>query len=1529
MKGKQGMRLISLLLSVLLVVGLLPTTALAEEVNANRFILVAESKTGLLIPPTYVYHTGGTTTVLAALGNSGFELTGLEYGMVSAIEGVSGNFTRSDEDGEYDFSKLASEVTHYCFSERSASDNRLTKDLQNLMTAMADYLEKESDVQQAAKKEYAAALTAFATVEDDNARTLAYNLNEAIKQYEDIRDGAQYAVTFKNGDVPYSKQKYPGISITAANAYGRQWEDDGDGIMEIPLGNYTFRLSHNGLSVSGNITISGPAEFDLELPGNYWLQRDTFRLSGSYGEETNENHHFKDEEFTLGKWDDRSITVPVPDSFSGAVYTYAQYDKTLLATAPTLTAVYTAKNVTGSAMNKNLPFGSLTSGANSVLARGAEGNTVIYRLSRTGADGYVYGQDYTVTFVRIPTLTSITVRDQDGTDQAPTTVFNGKQQKYTYKVLDSVEKVKINVVPLVDGYEIKINDRFLENNEAEVEIVGNTDAAVTVTANGYSNTYMLQFRPGEGKVQIFSSVKDVTLQVFNSNGVEIPYTSFKESDSSNRYRFTLVPGEQYSYIATYDTYYHQRSDFSLTENNKIIAINFEDVQDWLTGLDLGIANTQKYKGTIPLGPAFSADIHQYQVAYPDTESAVFLWVKGDENTRVQALYNQLFATELNHGKELQHTVDSGANQGKPLSNFLMFENPTENTVTIRLSKVTNGVTHYQDYIVEFQRPLTLKNLTAKCDDVPMVLQRSNSKVGFDPNTKEYSVKVSMAAQYMLLDFDCYTDNLCYGDEKMGYRVKVDGTDATDAGLALIKLDGTMETQTVSIQVENPKSPNGTSVYTVSILKSPPVETSIRISPSGALPNIREVLSGERIWPDVNGVFQLCEGYKYDYALTEYGYVSKSGTLNVTRNALEQLVLKDGETVHLVEEGENGGSVSLEWSLQKAPANLTIDTKIVSEWPNFRGDETNNAVKNAPIPTAAEEGTLYWAQKIGEGYDADAVGSPILVDGAIITYAGNSLFRIDPVTGEILDIGTMDHKSSFSITPPVYAEGMVFVALSNGCVQAFNAATLESLWIYNDPLGGQPNCPLTVKNGYLYTGFWNSETGDARFVSLSITDEDPDSTTEEKCASWFHTAKGGFYWAGAYVGSDFVLVGTDDGGNGYTSRTSRMLLMDTETGKLLDNWDNLNADIRSTVVYDRVTDAYYFTAKGGTFYRMQISSDRKMINKQSLDLRNSGGGIPMSTCSPSVYNGRAYIGVSGSSQFGAYSGHNITVIDLANWKIAYSVETQGYPQTSGLLTTAYQGSTGYVYVYFFDNYTPGKLRVLRDRPGQNAPDYTTVESITEKSGTQTFETAYALFTPTGDEAQYAICSPIVDKYGTVYFKNDSGRLMAFGSMITKLEVSGARTQYISGEKFDPTGMKVTATYANGKTRDVTEYVTYYQMPLTEQDTAFTISYPHVQYHNQENGREMEAGVATTTPTVTIYLNIGNGLIGDVDRDNDVDADDAQMILDYEAQRLDTELIVPISDVSGDGRIDSNDAVLISQFIANKLEKFPVEESKSAE
>ena len=1519
MRKNMGKRLISFLLCLLLTVGLLPVPAQAAP--AGRFVLAAETGSGLVIAPEYVSYTDGQT-VKEALQASGHTFVGLEEGMVSSIDGVVGNYTRSDENGGYDLDQAASGVGFFRFSE--ASDSTPSAGLRELMTAMADYLEKEADVRAAAKEAYDTAFAQFVGIDSASASTLAVNLNRAVSGYEDALNGQTYEISFKDGDSAYSNTNYPGVSLSAENRYGKEWTDaDGDGALELPAGTYTFRIAWNGLRAEGSLEISADAAVTAVLPETEWLKLDAFRLSGSYGADGSGENSFEDGAFTLGEWSDRRVTVPVTDTFTGAVYTYAEYDKALLSEVPSLTAIYTMAS-TGEVMEKVLAFESKTSGAYSVLAKGAEGNTVIYRVSSEGADGYTYSQDYTVTFARVPTLSSITVTDQDGTDQAATTAFDGDTVQYTYKVLDSVTSVTIQAEGMDGSYAVTVNGQDASGG-VTAAVSGETQVKIAVSANGFTNTYTLDILPGAGKKLSFISDKSVTVEVVNGNGVVMPCSTHKETAAQNRYQYTLVPGETYSYIATKDVYYHIADDFSLEEvADSIITVDFTAMGDWLTDLAFGTRMTNAYKNTLELDSDFAPNVHRYEVTLADTEHNAYIWAaSGESGAAINAIYSQVFGSSLYHGKEKAVELTSGNAKGTWLQRFLMDENPIENTLTVRLTKESDGVTYYQDYVVEFRRSLTLAGISAACDGAAVALTRQDGSTGFAAAETEYSVTVSMAAKRLDLAFTRYTENTCYGESEVGYRVLVDEADVTGTDAAAIVLDGTMDTQTVTIRVENDKAPEGSTDYTLKILKSPPVEAAFTVSPEGAVLVLYETVSGERLWPDGGGAYLLCEGYSYTYALTKYGYVGQSGTLGVTRDDSGRLVVTDGTECYAVSESENGGAVRINWSLAAAPANSAINTGLTAQWPDFRGSASNNGVTDAAIPTSAGEGTLYWANHIGSGFDADAVGSPILVDGDLITYAGSTLYRVDTVTGEVKATGTMDHKSSFAITPPTYADGMLFVALSNGTVQAFNAATLESLWVYADPLGGQPNSPLTVKNGYVYTGFWNSETGDANFVCLSVTDEDPDNTGEAKAASWHYTSPGGYYWAGAYVSDDFLLVGTDDGAAGYTSQTSRLLLLDPKTGALLDSWDGLNADVRSTVVYDSATNAYYFTSKGGTFYSVQVSSDRKLTNRWSTALQNGAGGVPMSTCSPVVYNGRAYVGVSGPGQFTPYSGHNITVIDLGSRSIAYCVQTQGYPQTSGLLTTAYEEESGYVYIYFFDNMTPGKLRVLRDKAGQTAADYVTAEG--------SYMTAYALFTPAGDQAQYAICSPIVDEYGTIYFKNDSAYLMAFGSAIETIEVTAMpdKIVYAEGETFDPAGMVVTATYANGMTRDITAYVSYGTEPLTAEDARFTISFDHVMYHNEETGTAMNAGVPTVTPTAVLELTIGTTALGDVNGDGSVDAADAQMILDHEARNTEGELPLETADVSGDGVIDSNDAVLILQYAKNLISAFPAAAEAASE
>ena len=222
-------------------------------------------------------------------------------------------------------------------------------------------------------------------------------------------------------------------------------------------------------------------------------------------------------------------------------------------------------------------------------------------------------------------------------------------------------------------------------------------------------------------------------------------------------------------------------------------------------------------------------------------------------------------------------------------------------------------------------------------------------------------------------------------------------------------------------------------------------------------------------------------------------------------------------------------------------------------------------------------------------------------------------------------------------------------------------------------------------------------------------------------------------------------------------------------------------------------------------------------------------------------------------------------------------------------------------------TPGKLRCLRDKPGQTALDYVTVEGAGK--------TVYTLFTPTGDQAQYAICSPVVDEYGTVYFKNDSAHLMAFGSKIVSLDVTEEpdRMIYQEGEHFDPAGMTVTATYANGMTRDVTDYVTIVADPITADNTTVTISFEHVMYRNQEEGTGMVSGVASTTPVTTLEVKLA-GVEGDVNGDGVLNREDPELIVKHYNELLElTAEELEIADVNHDGVADIRDANILYGWI----------------
>lgn len=706
----------------------------------------------------------------------------------------------------------------------------------------------------------------------------------------------------------------------------------------------------------------------------------------------------------------------------------------------------------------------------------------------------------------------------------------------------------------------------------------------------------------------------------------------------------------------------------------------------------------------------------------------------------------------------------------------------------------------QEYTVNVKRVPSLESLSITDSDGNAVAMDTV----FNSGKTEYTAVVPGDTDFITLNADAAYD---------GYTVK---TAAGTGSTHKIRLTGN-DVEKVTVEVAGA---NGiTNTYTITVNKRQWLTVEFVNLAEGTVVHVLDENNHDVLKIKVSGTDSVTaenvmDGKKYTYRITNSSCKGKTGTIEM-----------------------NGERVTVDGALEAVNANTSINNQIQSVWPDFRGNENNNAVTDAKTPVLASEANLMWAVESDGGWTG-APSSPILVDGDVVFTSNNEILKLDSITGEVKQRGKMVTKSVFNITPPTYADGMIFVALAGGRIQAFDAATLESLWVYKDELSGQPNSPITYHDGYIYTGFWNNDDKDANFVCLRAEDEDKDSSEEGKVATWTYNHKGGFYWAGAHASDTAIVVGSENGSEDSDSQTGMLYSFDPATGNVLDKIEGINGDIRSTVVFDSTTGKYCFSGEAGTFYTVKMNADGT-FNKDTLtelQLQATGttaGSAGNSSSTPVVYNGRAYVGVSGKSSLGSYSGHNITVIDLEKNQIAYAVETRGYPQTSGLLTTAYESEDDYNYIYFIENVTPGIIRVLKDKAGQTEPLLNTEENggILGEAKHSTY--ADTLFTPRGEQAEYCVASPVTDEYGTIYFKNDSSHIMALGSRITELVITQLpdKTNYHLGEIFDPTGMTVTAKYANGMERDVTQYVKYSTEPLTAEDLEIEVSFEYVMYSDK--------------------------------------------------------------------------------------------------
>lgn len=431
----------------------------------------------------------------------------------------------------------------------------------------------------------------------------------------------------------------------------------------------------------------------------------------------------------------------------------------------------------------------------------------------------------------------------------------------------------------------------------------------------------------------------------------------------------------------------------------------------------------------------------------------------------------------------------------------------------------------------------------------------------------------------------------------------------------------------------------------------------------------------------------------------------------------------------------------------------------TDWKADWDGKSNAAVENVSTPTGAlaSSWTFDWKAYSGSAYPN--ASEPIVVNGNVYLAVNKRLLKIDAESGKVLAESNL--KTAIGYTArPIYANGLVIVPLDGGAVQALTADALTTVWVTDSVSEiAQSNSQLTVDGNYLYVGTVDVDYGTSTYNNGHLTR----INILTGAVSWQHVnADEGYYWTGATVGDDFVLVPTSAGTVEMLSKSSGDVLGSVSVGAIVNSTCVLSADGSHAYLISRDGKLHVLAISDGDSRDADAAS--RITEERVVDL-----GLTGCACVPTMYDGKLIVGgeVAGGSA--------LAIIDLAHdfaKTLVSSADDAALPigGIKGAPLVSVQGEEAYV--YFTVNY------------GESS-DYV---NYTSGGGVYRYKLgdaeASGVFSATG---HYNFCdSPIAcDAQGNLYYINDSGTLFKLNA--------GVKVSFSAGE-----GSKVDfqTTAANG-------------------------------------------------------------------------------------------------------------------------------------
>lgn len=432
----------------------------------------------------------------------------------------------------------------------------------------------------------------------------------------------------------------------------------------------------------------------------------------------------------------------------------------------------------------------------------------------------------------------------------------------------------------------------------------------------------------------------------------------------------------------------------------------------------------------------------------------------------------------------------------------------------------------------------------------------------------------------------------------------------------------------------------------------------------------------------------------------------------------------------------------------------------TDWKSDWDGKSNAAVENVSTPTGAlaSSWTFDWKAYSGSAYPN--ASEPIVVNGNVYLAVNKRLLKIDAKSGKVLAESNLKAAVGYT-SRPIYANGLVIVPLDGGAVQALTADALTTVWVTDSVSEtAQSNSQLTIDGNYLYVGTVDVDYGTSTYNNGHLTR----INILTGAVSWQHVnADEGYYWTGATVGDDYVLVPTSAGTVEMLSKSSGDVLGKVSVGAVVNSTCVLSADGSHAYLISRDGKLHVLAISDGDSRDADAAS--RITEERVVDL-----GLTGCACVPTTsYDGKLIVGgeVAGGSA--------LAIIDPANnfaKTLVSSADGTALPAggIKGAPLVSVQGKDAYV--YFTVNYG-------------ESPDFV---NYTSGGGVYRYKLgdaeASGVFSATG---HYNFCdSPIAcDAQGNLYYINDSGTLFKLNA--------GVKVSFSAGE-----GSKVDfqTTVANG-------------------------------------------------------------------------------------------------------------------------------------